>query len=184
MIYISKLLDKIAIRVFCLRPNFIIGKEGAVITSLCVLFSKKTGRKVFIYAYEIKDRRTSASAVSYSIEEKVKNRQVPKKVARTVAQELMQSKGVEGVMICLKGRLGGAEIARTEVTREGSVPLGSLQNIIDYKELPIETEYGTIGLKVFINKGRVYNKGRLPSFRIFEKEGARNGVKKKRIKDR
>ena len=167
-IFIDKILEKIVIHIFCLKPNLIIGKDGETISSLCDFLTKKTMRSVFIYVSEIEDRKKNAAAISHLIAGKIKERLSPKKVARTVVHDVMQAGGVNGVRICFSGRLGGAEIARSETTTEGSVPLNSVRNDIDFKYSTIETEYGTIGLKVFINKGMVITKKK-PTFRVFNK---------------
>lgn len=167
-IFIDKILEKIVIHIFCLKPNLIIGKDGETISSLCDFLTKKTMRSVFIYVSEIEDRKKNAAAISHLIAGKIKERLSPKKVARAVVHDVMQAGGVNGVRICFSGRLGGAEIARSETTTEGSVPLNSVRNDIDFKYSTIETEYGTIGLKVFINKGMVITKKK-PTFRVFNK---------------
>ena len=180
-IFIDKILEKVVIHIFCLKPNLIIGKDGETISSLCEFLTKKTKRSVFIYVDEIEDRKKNASVISHLIAGKIKDRLSPKKVARAVAHDVMQAGGVNGVKICFSGRLGGAEIARSETTTEGSVPLNSVRNDIDFKYSTIETEYGSIGMKVYINKGIVINKKK-PSFRVFSKNktGKENNKKMKR----
>lgn len=180
-IFIDKILEKVVIHVFCLKPTLIIGKDGETISSLCEFLTKKTVRSVFIYVNEIEDRKKNASVISHIIAGKIKDRLSPKKVARTVAHDVMQAGGVYGVKICFSGRLGGAEIARSETTTEGSVPLNSGRNDIDFKSSTIETEWGTIGLKVFINKGMV-NPDKKPTFRFFikNKPGKENNKKMKK----
>ena len=181
-IFIDKILLKIVIHIFCLKPNLIIGKDGETISSLCDFLTKMTTRSVFVYVNEVEDRKKNAAVVSYLIAGKIKDRLSPKKVARTVTHDVMQAGGVFGVKICFSGRLGGAEIARSETTTEGSVPLNSVRNNIDFKYFTIETEYGTIGLKVFINKGMVIAK-KEPSFRDFSKNKTGRENNKKMIKN-
>lgn len=138
------------------RPGIVIGKKGQEIETLRKdLSSLLKGRTVEVSVQEIKTPELSALVAAKSIAEQIKNRASFKKVAKKVATNAMRA-GAKGVKIRIAGRLGGAEIARDEYVRIGSMPLHTLRANIDYGFAEALTTYGIIGIKVWICKGE-YN---------------------------
>lgn len=135
------------------RPGTVIGKKGQEIDSLRKELSRVLGGlNVEVSVQEIKKPEISAQVVADSIADQLKHRASFKKATRKAASEAMRA-GARGIKIRVKGRLGGAEIAREEWVRVGSVPLHTLRADIDYALGESHTTYGIIGVKVWIYKG-------------------------------
>jgi len=111
-----------------------------------------TGRKVQVKILEIRSPDTDATLVAEAIGEQMKKRANFRRLLKQRCEAAMQA-GAKGVRIQVSGRLGGAEMSRKFVTREGSIPLSTLQANVDYACVPSHTTYGTIGVKVWIYKG-------------------------------
>lgn len=135
------------------RPGTVIGKKGQEIDALRKELSKVLGGlNVEVSVQEIKKPEIAAQVVADSIADQLKHRASFKKATRKAAAEAMRA-GARGIKIRVKGRLGGAEIAREEWVRLGSVPLHTLRADIDYALGESHTTYGIIGVKVWIYKG-------------------------------
>jgi small subunit ribosomal protein S3 len=145
------------ITVYAARPGVIIGKSGKEIETLRDQVSKILGVPVHLSIEEVRkpelDSKLVAESIAQQLEKRVMFRRAMKR-AMTTATRL----GAKGVKICVSGRLGGAEIARTEWTREGRVPLHTLRADIDYGTAEAFTTYGVIGVKVWIFKGEVLDR--------------------------
>ena len=182
-IYINKLLNKIEIYVFCNNPNIIIGENGEKVNKLSDVISKKLNKDVYInIKKQINKVNSSALTVSYIIQQ-IENRKPYKKVIKQAMSNVMGNRLSNGIKIYVSGRLNGAEIARGEQFRLGSIPLNSIKTNIDYYCGVAKTEYGTIGVKVWI-----YNidssKTSNSLYRIFEaenKEGKQKEYKNKNV---
>ena len=144
------------------RPGMVIGKKGDDIEKLRAKLTQLSGIPVHIGIEEIRrpelDARLVADSVAQQLERRVMFRRAMK---RAVSNALRL--GAEGIKICVAGRLGGAEIARTEWYREGRVPLHTFRANIDYSTAEASTTYGIIGVKVWIFKGEVIGKPALAS---------------------
>ena len=152
-IEIEKAGDNIRIIIHSGKPGMIIGKKGQEIDSLrnsLATMLKKTN--VEISVQEVKSPELDARLVAKNIAEKLERRESYKNAMRRAATASMK-RGAKGIKICCAGRLQGAEIARTEWTRVGSVPLHTLRADIDYGFAEAKTTYGIIGVKVWICKG-------------------------------
>lgn len=137
------------------KPGVIIGRSGSDIEKLKQDIRKIVNTEVFINISEVKKPAIDASIVAQTIANQLENRGSFRKAMKTAIQNCLKY-GAEGIKVSCAGRLGGAEIARTEWYREGRVPLHTLRADIDYCTAEANTTYGVIGVKVWIYKG-VYN---------------------------
>lgn len=153
-IEIEKAGDNIRIVVFSGRPGMVIGKRGQEIEHLRDKLAKMLGGKksIEISVQEVKSPELDATLVAKSIAEQLIGRGSYKKAMKRAAVSAIRS-GAKGIKVCCAGRLQGAEIARTEWTRVGSVPLHTIRSDIDYGVAQAKTTYGIIGVKVWICKG-------------------------------
>lgn len=152
-IEIEKAGDNIRIILHAGRPGVVIGKKGQEIEVLKTQLAQKLGKKAIeISVQEVKTPDLDATLVAKSIAEQLVKRGSVKKAMKRSATTTMKS-GAKGIKICCSGRLQGAEIARQEWTRVGSVPLHTLRSDIDYGFAEAKTTYGMIGVKVWICRG-------------------------------
>ena len=153
-IELERAANKAKINIFAARPGIIIGKKGSEVEALKKELAKLTDKEVFINNQEVRkpevDAQLVAENVALQLERRVAFRRAMKK---SVSQALKF--GAQGIKINCAGRLGGAEMSRTEWYREGRVPLHTLRADIDYGYAEAKTTYGIIGVKVLIFKGEV-----------------------------
>lgn len=142
------------ITIYSARPGIIIGKKGEDVERLRQGVSKIMGVPVNINIEEIKKPELDAKLTAESIAQQLEKRVMFRRAMKRAVQTAMKA-GALGVKICVAGRLGGAEIARTEWVREGRVPLHTLRADIDYATAEALTTYGILGVKVWIFKGEV-----------------------------
>ena len=136
------------------RPGVVIGKKGADIERLRVALGKMTNSDVNLNIVEIRKPETDARLVADNIAQQLERRVAFRRAMKRAVQSAMRL-GALGIRINVGGRLGGAEIARTEWYREGRVPLHTLRADIDYGEATAKTTYGTCGVKVWVFKGEI-----------------------------
>jgi small subunit ribosomal protein S3 len=136
------------------RPGIVIGKKGEDVDKLRKLLSKKMGVPVHINIEEIRKPDLDARLVAQNVAQQLERRVMFRRAMKRVVQNAMRQ-GAEGIKVQVGGRLGGAEIARTEWYREGRVPLHTLRADIDYATYEAATTYGILGVKVWIFKGEV-----------------------------
>jgi len=153
-IQIERPAQNARITIFSARPGIIIGKKGEDIERLRQGVSKIMGVPVNINIEEIKKPEIDAKLAAEGIAQQLEKRVMFRRAMKRAVQSAMKA-GALGVKICVAGRLGGAEIARTEWVREGRVPLHTLRADIDYATAEALTTYGIIGIKVWIFKGEV-----------------------------
>lgn len=152
-IEIEKASDNLRVIIHSGKPGYVIGKKGQEIDALRVTLAKKLKKNnVEVSVQEVRTPELDAMLVAKSIAGQIERRSSYKKAMRKAAASAMKS-GAQGVKICISGRLNGAEIARSEWTRVGSVPLHTLRSDIDYGFTEALTTYGLIGVKVWICKG-------------------------------
>ncbi|GAB4245849.1 MAG: 30S ribosomal protein S3 [Thermoleophilia bacterium] len=163
-IVIRKDTNKIVIDIHTARPGIVIGKSGAEVDALRRELHAMTGRNVHVNITEIKRPELDASLVAQSIAEQLANRVSFRRAMKRAITSAMRS-GAEGIKVRSAGRLGGAEMARTEGYSEGRVPLHTLRADIDYGFSEADTTFGKIGVKVWINKGEVMPEGYQPTTR-------------------
>ena len=136
------------------RPGIVIGKKGEDVDKLGKELSKRMGVPVHINIEEIRKPELDAVLVAQNVAQQLERRVQFRRAMRRVIQNAMRL-GAEGIKVRVAGRLGGAEIARSEVYHEGRVPLHTLRADIDYATYEAETTYGILGIKVWIFKGEV-----------------------------
>jgi len=152
-IEIEKAGDSIRVIVHSARPGVVIGKKGQEIEALKGHLASSLGKKtVDISVQEVKNADLEAMLVAKNIAEQLEKRGSVKKAMKRAAMSTLKS-GAKGIKICCSGRLQGAEIARQEWLRQGSVPLHTLRSDVDYGFAEAKTTYGMIGVKVWICRG-------------------------------
>ena len=142
------------ITIYSARPGVVIGKKGEDIESLKGQLQKMLGVPVHINIEEIRKPEVDAQLIADSIAQQLEKRIMFRRAMKRAVQSAMRM-GAQGIKVRAGGRLGGAEIARTESYREGRVPLHTLRADIDYATSTAKTTYGTIGIKVWIFKGEI-----------------------------
>jgi small subunit ribosomal protein S3 len=145
---------KCRVTVHTARPGVIIGKKGADIETLRKKIAKMTDSELHLNIVEVRKPELDAQLVAESITQQLERRVAFRRAMKRAAQNAMRM-GALGIRVNVAGRLGGAEIARTEWTREGRVPLHTLRADIDYAHAEAKTAYGIIGVKVWIYKGEI-----------------------------
>ena len=138
------------------RPGIVIGKKGEDVEALRATLTQKMGVPVHINIEAIRKPDLDAQLVADSVAQQLERRVMFRRAMKRVVQNAMRQ-GAEGIKVQVGGRLGGAEIARSEWYREGRVPLHTLRADIDYATAEASTTYGLIGVKVWIFKGEVLN---------------------------
>jgi len=157
-IIIERTVKKIRITIVTARPGIIIGKRGADIEKLKANLQKMLGKEVAINIKEEKRPQASAQLAAENIATQLERRVAFRRAMKKAIQGALKS-GAKGIKVQVAGRLGGAEMARTEWYLEGRVPLHTLRAKIDYGFAEALTTYGNIGVKVWIFKGEVLQKG-------------------------
>ncbi len=142
------------ITIFTARPGIVIGKKGEDVETLRAMLAKEMGVPVHLNIEEIRKPDLDAQLVADSVAQQLERRVMFRRAMKRVVQNAMRQ-GAEGIKVQVGGRLGGAEIARSEWYREGRVPLHTLRADIDYATSEASTTYGQIGVKVWIFKGEV-----------------------------
>ncbi len=156
-ILIERTLKRVILTVHTARPGIIIGKGGTEIEKIKEELKKLANKDVQINIFEIKRAELDARLVGESIAQQLKARGGHRRVMKQAIAAAMRV-GSQGIKIKVSGRLGGAEMTRTEHYKEGRIPLHTLRADIDYAFSDVNTTYGKIGIKVWIFKGEVYNK--------------------------
>jgi len=157
-IIIERTVKRLRVTIVAARPGIIIGKKGADIEKLKLAVEKLVGKPVSVNIKEEKKAQTSAQLVAENVATQLERRVAFRRAMKKVMQGAQRS-GAKGIKISVSGRLGGAEMARTEWYLEGRVPLHTLRARIDYGFAEAHTTYGCIGVKVWIFKGEVLTKG-------------------------
>lgn len=153
---------RVRINIHCAKPGMVIGKQGAEIEKLKALCAKRLGKnpsEVFINIVEIKQPDLNATLVAQSIAQQLERRVAFRRAVKGAIRNTMRL-GARGIKIQVSGRIGGAEIARSETYKEGTIPLQTIRADIDYGTAEAATTYGRIGIKVWIYQGEVLRESR------------------------
>ncbi|TVQ16006.1 MAG: 30S ribosomal protein S3, partial [Bacteroidetes bacterium] len=156
-------LKLITVTINTARPGIIIGKGGQEVDKLKEELRKITQKEVQINISEIKRPELDAVLVANTITKQIEGRISFRRAVKTAVSATMRL-GAEGIKATVSGRLGGAEMARTETYKEGRIPLHTLRADIDYATAEAHTTYGRIGVKVWICKGEIFGKKELTPF--------------------
>ena len=152
---------KVGVSIFTAMPGIVIGKGGAGVEALKKEIEEFTGKQVNLNIMEIKQPDMNAQLVAENIAQQLEKRVSFRRAMKQVISRTMKA-GAKGIKTSVSGRLGGAEIARSEGYHEGSIPLQTLRANIDYGFAEAKTAYGRIGVKVWIYKGQVLPKAKRP----------------------
>ncbi|HKM19507.1 MAG TPA: 30S ribosomal protein S3 [Aliarcobacter sp.] len=155
---IERTAKKVRVTIVAARPGIIIGKKGADVEKLKNSLSKLVGKEIAVNIKEERKPQTSALLSAENVAQQLERRVAFRRAMKRVMQNALKS-GAKGMKVSVSGRLGGAEMARTEWYLEGRVPLHTLRAKIDYGFAEAHTAYGCIGIKVWIFKGEVLAKG-------------------------
>ncbi len=153
-VVIERPTKRARITIHTARPGVVIGKKGADVEKLRTDLAKMTGSEVSLNIVEIRKPEIEARLVAENIAQQLERRVAFRRAMKRAVQSAMRL-GAQGIRITCAGRLGGAEIARTEWYREGRVPLHTLRADIDFGEAVAKTTYGTCGVKVWVFKGEI-----------------------------
>ena len=153
-IEIERTTASVKVVIHCAKPGVVIGRGGAEIEKLRVSLEKMTGKSVSVNVAEVKTPDMNAQLVAESIAEQLEKRVAFRRAMKQAIGRTMRM-GAKGIKITLSGRLGGAEIARSEHYHEGTIPLQTIRADIEYGFWEANTTYGKIGVKVWIYKGEV-----------------------------
>lgn len=156
-IIIERTLKLVTVTIHTARPGIIIGKGGSEVDKLKEELKKLTSKEVQINISEIKRPELDAVIVANNIAKQIEGRISFRRAIKTSVASTMRI-GAEGIKVLISGRLGGAEMARSEQYKDGRIPLHTLRADIDYAQAEAHTTYGRIGIKVWICKGLVYGK--------------------------
>ena len=174
----------ITVTVNTARPGIIIGKGGSEVDKLKEELKKITGKEVQINIFEIKRPELDARLVGESVARQLEGRISFRRAVKMAVASTMRM-GAEGIKIQVGGRLGGAEMARSEMYKDGRIPLHTFRADIDYANVEAHTTYGRIGIKVWIMLGEVYGKRDLaPNANVQSKKPARLARRDSRDRDR
>ena len=163
------------VSIYAARPGVIIGKKGTDIEKLKQTLGKMTGSDVSLNIVEIRKPEVDARLVAQGIADQLERRIAFRRAMKRAVQSAMRL-GAEGIRINCGGRLGGAEIARSEWYREGRVPLHTLRGNVDYAEAQAHTAYGVCGVKVWVFKGEILGHDPMAQDRIMM-ESQTSGVR-------
>jgi small subunit ribosomal protein S3 len=152
---IERTRDRVRVDIHTARPGIVIGRRGAEADRIRGELEKLTGKQVQLNILEVKSPETDAQLVAQGVAEQLASRVQFRRAMRKAQQSAMRSGAARGIRVQCSGRLGGAEMSRSEFYREGQVPLHTLRADIDYGFYEAKTTFGRIGVKVWIYKGEV-----------------------------
>ncbi len=152
---IERTRDRVRVDIYTARPGIVIGRNGAEAERVRGELEKLTGKQVQLNILEVKNPEIDAQLVAQGVAEQLASRVQFRRAMRKAQQSAMRSGAAKGIRIQCSGRLGGAEMSRSEFYREGQVPLHTLRADIDYGFFEAKTTFGRIGVKVWIYKGDV-----------------------------
>jgi small subunit ribosomal protein S3 len=168
-VVIERTANRVKINIHTAKPGIVIGKGGQGVEDLKNEIAKMTGKNILINIVEVKNPETDAQLVAENIAAQIEKRVSFRRAMKQAISRAMKF-NVKGIKTAVSGRLGGAEMARTERYHEGTIPLQTLRADIDYGFAEAHTTYGKIGVKVWIYKGEVLGKKK----EVIETEEAAN----------
>jgi len=172
---IERTRDRVRVDIHTARPGIVIGRRGAEAYRIRGQLEKLTGKQVQLNILEVRNPESDAQLVAQGVAEQLSNRVSFRRAMRKSMQSAQRSPAVKGIRIQCSGRLGGAEMSRSEFYREGRVPLHTLRADIDYGFFEAKTTFGRIGVKVWIYKGDKV--GTLAEQRAAEAAAAQRGAR-------
>ncbi len=183
-IVIERTLKIVTVTIYTARPGVIIGKGGSEVDRLREELKKLTSKEVQINIFEIKRPDIDAKLVADSISRQIEGRISHRRAIKLAIGSAIRM-GAEGIKVTISGRINGADMARTEMYKEGRTPLHTFRADIDYALSEAQTTYGTIGIKVWICKGEVFGKRDLsPTFGLKNNNRRSSGQKSQRMSNK
>lgn len=174
-IVIERTLKHVTITICTARPGFVIGKGGQDVDTLKEELKKITNKDVQINIFEVRKPEVDAAIVADNVARQLEGKVAYRRAVKKAIADAMRA-GAEGIKVQVSGRLNGAEIARSEMYKEGRTPLHTLRADIDYAHAEALTKVGILGIKVWICKGEVYEKRDLaPTFQAPSRDTRREG---------
>jgi len=159
-IIIERTANRVKVNIYTAKPGIVIGKGGSGVDDLKKQIEKMTKKSILVNIVEVKMAESDAQLVAENIAAQLEKRISFRKAMKQSMQRAMKFSAVKGIKTAVAGRLGGAEMARTEGYHEGTIPLHTLRADIDYGFAEANTTYGKLGVKVWIYKGEVLPKKR------------------------
>ena len=156
-VMIERSTKKCFVTIFTSRPGFVIGKKGSDIEKIKKKLSKLTDHTIMLNIKDVKKPELNSYLVAENMAQQLVKRIAYRRTMKRAIQSALRL-GAKGIKVCVSGRLGGNEIARSEWLSEGSIPLHTLRADVDYAEAEALTTYGMIGVKVWIYKGKIFRK--------------------------
>jgi small subunit ribosomal protein S3 len=156
-VIIERVIDKVRVRIFSARPGIIIGRHGSDIEQLRQDLNNMVKKEVAIDIEEIKEPALDAQLVAANVALQLEKRVAHRRAIKRAIEQTMNA-GAQGIKVVCSGRLGGAEMSRTETYRQGKIPLHTLRADIDYGFVESLTTYGLIGIKSWIYKGDILDR--------------------------
>ncbi len=156
---IERTASRVRLNIHCAKPGLVIGRNGSEIEKLRANCEKMLGKSVNINIVEVKNPDVNSTLVAENVAEQLEKRVSFRRAMKMAIGRAMKS-GAKGIKIMVSGRLGGAEIARSEQYHEGTIPLQTIRADIDYGFAEADTTYGKLGVKVWIYKGEVLHDSR------------------------
>ncbi|MBA1336400.1 MAG: SSU ribosomal protein S3p (S3e) [Firmicutes bacterium] len=156
---IERAANRVKVSIYTAKPGMVIGKGGSGVEELKTELENMTGKNVFVNIIEVKVPELDAQLVAENIASQLERRVSFRRAMKQSIQRTMRS-GAKGIKTMVSGRLGGAEIARSERYSEGTIPLQTLRADIEYGFAEADTTYGKIGVKVWIYKGEILSKAK------------------------
>lgn len=169
---------RVRINIYCAKPGMVIGRGGSEIDKLKADLEKKLDKPVSLNVIEVKQPDLNAQLVAENIAGQLERRVSYRRALKQAIGRTMRL-GAKGIKVQVSGRLGGAEIARTECYHEGSIPLQTIRADIDYGFIEANTTYGTVGVKVWIYKGEVLRDNRTAEQKNENRRNNRRNNKKR-----
>lgn len=154
-IEIERSAKKVVANISAAKPGLIIGRQGVAIEDLRDMLSRKFGENIEVNIHEVDQPDLSAPLIAEMVVAQIEKRVSYRRAVKMGIRKAMEA-GAKGVKIQISGRLNGVEISRSEIYKEGNIPLHTLRADIDYIQMPANTTYGVIGVKVWIYKGLVF----------------------------
>jgi small subunit ribosomal protein S3 len=155
---IERSAKRVQVNIHAAKPGLIIGRQGVAIEDLRDMLSKKFGETIDVNIHEVSQPDISAALIAELVGSQIERRVAYRRAVKMGIKKAMEA-GAKGVKIQISGRLNGVEISRSEIYKEGNIPLHTLRADIDYVKHSANTTYGVIGIKVWIYKGLVFKKG-------------------------
>lgn len=154
-IEVERSAKKVVVNISAAKPGLIIGRQGVAIEDLRDILSRKFNENIEVNIHEVPDPDLSAILIADVVVQQIERRVAYRRAVKMGIKKAMEA-GAKGVKIQASGRLNGVEISRSEIYKEGNIPLHTLRADIDYVQVPANTTYGVIGVKVWIYRGLVF----------------------------